>query len=452
MLSEKKMQFLRKMPCFLGIMVMTQFVSCEKEDATNEDFVFEQAQEEEADPLNYRALYSTHHTIGEEEAKALALDVSSMHDGDISVLKKGGMKTVSETRVLHARQSVLRSGSGEEIAIPDTLAYVFNFADNSGYAIICGDDRVNSPVLAYVEDGSLTDDSDNMGLTIALANMEDYVKSSILEFEMTKDSLRHVADSCLKIGNVALRSSVKNTINWDYTTTQKVEALIQTKWNQWPSPYNDYLPSCSSGGKAPAGCTIVATAQLMAYYEYPASVDGYTFHWSGMKSNPYGASVSNSTYRKDIGKLMYYVGKNVDAKYTCDGTSASCATAVSWLKKKYGYIAANYDYNWDITKAFLNADVPLLMQGYNKTNSEGHVWLIDGYRTTRIQHYIIIDYGDNVDMKLVSTEYKNNLLHINWGWGGNSDGWYASGVFKPSAQNYNFRYLQKVYVATKQNL
>ncbi|MBR5695521.1 MAG: hypothetical protein IKX43_04720 [Paludibacteraceae bacterium] len=139
---------LRRLLFPIGIFAATQFMSCKTDDAVEDmNGTSDVPKEQKEEPsLNYRALFSTHHTIGEEEAKELALDASSLFSGDSSGLKSGKVRQICDVRVLHSEETTLRSGSGEEVHVPDTLAYVCNFADSAGFAIICADDRVGCPI------------------------------------------------------------------------------------------------------------------------------------------------------------------------------------------------------------------------------------------------------------------------------------------------------------------
>lgn len=43
--------------------------------------------------------------------------------------------------------------------VPDTLLYIVNYKDNNGYAILSADDRIESEVIIYVENGNIIVDS-----------------------------------------------------------------------------------------------------------------------------------------------------------------------------------------------------------------------------------------------------------------------------------------------------
>ena len=467
----KKNEFrLRRLLFPIGIFAVTQFMSCKTDDAVEDlrdDNCNVPKEQKEEPSLNYRALFSTHHTIGEEEAKELALDASSLFSRDGNDLRSGRMRQICDVRVLHSPESTLRSGSGEEMPVPDTLAYVCNFADSAGFAIICADDRVGCPILAYVGEGMLGEEVDNPGLAIVLSNMEDYLIGSIRQFENEKDSLRQKAEAQLQDDTSCLKSVY--TGKYNLISEESVAPLIYTKWDQWPDPYNTYMPYYpSTDSHAPAGCVAVATAQIMAYYEYPKSLDGYTFDWKGMKVSPSaeeGKGKVTPQNRELVARLMQSIGKHVGMNYSYNESGANTATAVSWLGS-LGYRIASSGYSWEIAKVFLDARAPLIMRGYstktvkkkkilgitvksNASYSDGHAWVVDGYKTTTIKKYsYVVDSDKNItSTKYLSTSYSNSFLSINWGWGILSDEYYAAGCFASVNQDENYQYKQEIFIA-----
>ncbi len=463
MLFNEKNLSLRKLLCSIGIVAVAQFMSCETDDVeeVRDDSSCPQQEQKEEPSLNYKALFSSNHTMGMDEARELALDAASLFAGEGNGLKSRRARQIEEVRVLRSDETTLRSGSGEVVAIPDTLAYVCNFADSAGFAIICADDRVGCPILAYVGEGTLGDEVDNPGLAMVLSNMEDYLIGSIRQFEAEKDSLRQKAEVQLKDDTVALRRIY--TGKYDLISEESVAPLIYTKWHQ-EEPYNNYVPVCPSGGHMLAGCVAIATAQILAYYEYPQIIEGYSFDWTGMKASPYADEVEVSARnRNSISRLVQVVGMRVGMKYGCEGSGANPIDALNWLKL-YGYKAYVPDYTWGNIKSSLDARAPVMMSGCRiKTEkkkkflgitiktaveySGGHTWLVDGYKTTTIKNY---SYSVNTDtdvtaLRLLSTSYSNTLLRINWGWGGDHDDeYYALGCFSPDDRNY--QYIQKIYI------
>ena len=343
MLFNEKNLSLRKLLCSIGIVAVAQFMSCKTDDVEevrNESSRPQQEQKEESS-LNYKALFSSNHTMGMDEARELALDAASLFAGEGNGLKSGRARQIEEVRVLRSDETTLRSGSGEVVAIPDTLAYVCNFADSAGFAIICADDRVGCPILAYVGEGTLGDEVENPGLAMVLANMEDYLIGSIQKFETEKDSLLQVAETQLQGDTTCLRRTY--TGKYDLVSEESVAPLINTKWGQ-DAPYNSYVPLCPSGGHMLAGCVAIATAQIMAYYEFPKVLDGYSFNWKDMKYSSCAEYVSVPA-RNSIARLVQLIGTHVEMSYGCEGSGANMDNTLTWLRT-LGYQTSNpSDYN-----------------------------------------------------------------------------------------------------------
>ncbi len=132
-----------------------------------------------------RPLFSEHHVIPISEASEIAIKATELFADECTRTNNFNPKVIESVGVYGRTNSSLRSVSTNE----DSLIYVFNFADNRGFAIVAADDRIPTQILAYIDDGSLENEVDNPGLQYALELMQDYVESSIDNFEMTKDSL-----------------------------------------------------------------------------------------------------------------------------------------------------------------------------------------------------------------------------------------------------------------------
>ena len=143
----------------------------------------------------------------------------------------------------------------------DTMLYVFNY--DNGYAVVSADVRVPERVLAFSDNGNLSLQTDNPGLSLFLDMAQDYVDVCIDDAEAKRDSVEiSLTDKLLgaygiDVDTVSRLSKAKvltqkiliNTACWDHPTlirTEVVPALIETYWHQ-DSPYNDEAPVI--GGK-----------------------------------------------------------------------------------------------------------------------------------------------------------------------------------------------------------
>lgn len=105
---------------------------------------------------------------------------------------------------------------------------------------------------------------------------------------------------------------------------------------------------------------------------------------------------------------------------------------------------------------------PILMLGYDQSNSSGHAWVCDGfkhhgtnmnyfieYRTPNSSTYTYSTCGESSpDMPYSHRVSGSTEYYMKWGWNGSGDGWYiASNV---SVNGYNFSHNRKdLYITPK---
>ena len=456
--------------CPIIILAASQFMSCEKDDAVEEirDDSSNLSQEhKEESPLNFRALFSSCHTIGVDEAKELALDASSLFAGDGDGLKSGRVRTIGEVRALRSEETTLRSGSGDEVAIPDTLAYVCNFADSAGFAIICADDRVGCPILAYVDDGTLGESTDNPGMAIFLDNAQAFMTNSIAKFEMEKDSLLEVARHRME-EDVCEETTLRKRMSGGYYYLRenvKVGPLLMTEWAQSGKPYNNLMKDCPDdlSGRAPAGCWAVAIGQLMAYYKYPTSFmrrtsrgyEGVCPDWNEITKKKDAGDLDEQLYMDQVSKVLYEIGLRIGMNWQCGSSGASDENAVNYMKSAGYSNCVVSDYNYARIRIYLNNRKPVIMGGYSRRSggfwsyhhSGGHTWVADGYKAVVADYYTyVVDTSTGYySESYVKSVLRDSYLHINWGWGGIYNGYFAEGCFDTRKGDYDYSYASDSY-------
>lgn len=448
------------------------FPSCEKEYLTVESIPTKQ-EETKQETINFKALYANNHTMSWEEAVALAEDAAALYIPEdatsTSFRKSGNRRFVNGGQVIAKSKNILRSGV--DALLPDTMAYVCNFADSAGFAVICADDRVGCPVLACVESGTLGDSVDNLGLAIFLERAQEYMEESILCFEEEKDSLMEVAERKLTTMNPESHTSLRNAYTGSYKLlkgTEGVAPLLYTTWAQSGSPYNDLMKTCKSkeSGHAPAGCWAVAIGQLMGYYQYPKRLSGngmtLDVDWE-ILTNFRNAEFLMGADRLKISQLLALIGKNVGMDYDCDGSGAKSKNVMSYLKSIGFASCATSDYSFEKVKCQVDLKRPVLMSGDKKkflfVKYNGHAWVVDAYTASVVEYYnyrLNMETGTSTNT-LIRTAYLNPLLHINWGWNGVFNGYFAAGCFdvqkavqydtKKSTETNNYQYDLKIHTA-----
>lgn len=288
--------------------------------------------------------------------------------------------------------------------------YAFNRAEG-GYVVVAADDESPVSVLGWSDAGSLP----------AVEDMPDNLK---FWFESFSQGVAAAAKGGADV--VSPRRTIAAGVH------SAVAPLIKTTWGQL-APYNGKTPVVN-GSNTPAGCVAVAVAQVMNYYSFPMSGTGsknyssqgvrhnidfstVNFGWDKMKNT--FANSADADANEAVAELVYTVGVSAKTTYTASASSASMNTAAAALVTNFGYDKnvrlLNREYytleGWmNIIHSELAAGRPVLYTGSNSTI--GHAFIADGYTSTSEAEY----------------------LHINWGWDGYSNGYFAVLDMNPTIQ------------------
>ena len=226
-----------------------------------------------------------------------------------------------------------------------------------------------------------------------------------------------------------------------------VAPLCKTQWDQ-DDPYNFLTPELN-GKHTPTGCVATAMSQIMKYFEYPAQGKGqgyYTletnstrvtekissvYQWDKML-DVYKESELTDEIRMPVATLMKDAGLATHMTYGSNGSGAFSVIAARGFAYNFSYdslaIHAFYRDYFDQTEwmntiySELAAGRPLLYTGAD--GSGGHAFVFDG-----------ID--------------SDGLVHVNWGWGGNCDGFYDIDVLNPKGKSYYFNSQQSMVYGFK---
>ena len=261
--------------------------------------------------------------------------------------------------------------------------YIFNADNNNGFVIVSGDDRTVE-ILGYSDYGQLNED-----------NMPENLKMWLQGYKKQIASL----------GNVKSRKS---------SSIQRpaIDELIKTRWNQrWP--YNTMCPM-DGDNQCVTGCVATAMAQIMYYHRWPE-----TYDWDNMLLDYLGESTKEQ--QNAVAKLMSDCGVAVDMNYSATASGANLTPEC--LKDIFGYsqtarFISRDDYTnstWeDIIYEELAEGRPVYYRGAKEVCTAS-------FNLTYVGHAFICDGYDG-----------HGLFHINWGWGGMSNGYFVLSIADPS--------------------
>ena len=327
-------------------------------------------------------------SINEKQALAMASEFMASRS-----MPSAGLKMAGKAPLLGA--------TGSQAAY-----YVFNNGTASGYVIVAGDDRAPA-VLGYSDTGTF----DVQQVPEAMQELLDGYAAQI---------------EALDQGAVAAPQ---------LTSRGPIAPLLTACWTQG-TPYNLLLPHVDGSDYAHAyvGCVATAMAQVMYYWKWPqgatTSIPAYvsstnsismpalapvTFDW-GLMQDTYMSDDTTSASAQAVAVLSKYCAQSVEMDFMKSASGAKTVNIARALTHYFGYKGttqllsrSNYStQGWaDVIYSELAAGRPVLYAGHK--SSSGHAFVCDGYDG-------------------------NGMFHINWGWNGNSNGYFLLNVLNPDIQ------------------
>lgn len=335
----------------------------------------------------------------------------------------------AKTKALHA--PTLELAYTATSAEGESNFYVFNREMGKGFIIVSGDDRTQ-PVLGYADSGNF----DNSNLPCNFKYWLDGCRNAIARMS----------------GNAPMAKKATDT-STPAQHPDAVESLLGDIAYDQSAPYNDLCPTVGPSEKAATGCSATAMAQVMKFHEYPehgigeytykteslgltlhADFENTYYDWENMLDT-YTQNIFKPNYNtkqaEAIATLMYQCGVAIDMDYNTSSSATDYAMLEAFATR-FGYNSSTLrllqrDYctseEWKETiRAELAAGYPVIYNGQSMEG--GHSFVCDGYDA-------------------------NGLFHINWGWGGLSNGYFDLDILEPNVQGIGgsmsgFSFMQSV--------
>ena len=272
--------------------------------------------------------------------------------------------------------------------------YVFNAKDGKGFVIVSADDS-SQPVVGYSD-------------------------SSVWDAAAMPGAARQMISSPIVMGQAASRRNVIARA----AQTRKV--LATPEWSQ-EAPFNNMIPN-----RRLTGCVGVALAEILKYHQYPAArpaslvKDGEAteYAWTSMRTDNHRTGYS-AAEAEAVAALVADAAIGIGTDFGMSSSSAYEVKVPYALVSLFGYDSGvSYKKRSEMSKAAwdevivneIDADRPVLYSGQDV--SAGHAFVCDGYEMRGSVPY----------------------FHINWGWGGSANGYFASDALNPvvsKAHSYN---------------
>lgn len=322
---------------------------------------------------------------------------------------------MDQQQVSKARKQYLLNGSSSSETA--TSYYVFDNGSDKGFTIVSGDDELPE-IVGYSAHGN----SEHLMKTEGCAAFLKAYQKFVAAFTQGDAKARKI---------LAEQRALK--ADGRYQQPKIAPLLGDIAWNQDP-PYNKMCPEYIDTVQSVTGCVATAMAQVMMYYKYPtelkADIPAYTtatnklkvnaiskgeeYDWNNMLPT-YTEGKYNTTQADAVAKLMFHCGAAVQMDY---GDSSGALLRPEDMSTYFGYDA---DLLQEVYRSFytlaewkkildreLEAKRPIIYGGV-ASNEDGHQFVCDG--------------SDG-----------EGLYHINWGWPGDSDGYFDITLLDPEVR------------------
>ena len=337
---------------------------------------------------------------------------------------------------------LLKTGYAENAKVQKPVYYIFN--TSTTYLVVAGDDRAEE--ILMVGDAPLEDINNlPLGMIDMLGIYAEQIQFLHEHPSVQVEKISEQRHNSLR----AVTYGPLLTAKWDQDAPY---------WNLCKFTYNGTTYQCYTG------CPATSAAMVLYYWKYPASVDalpsytstmdidannyqGYqtvnytypaleatTFDWGNMKDS---YSSYTSAQGAAVATLMRYVGQAEGMMY---GTAAAGGSGIyvsenyriADMFKAFGYKStarnvtkSSYSTtNWNnLLQTELAAGRPLVYCAVS-SQAGGHAFNVDGWRDS------------------------DSKYHVNWGWSGSGNNWFAMDAFKDT-DGYTFNQSQQAIVGVE---
>ena len=339
----------------------------------------------------------------EREARRIAETFLKTQSSSVKRSSSGGVSLV-------ATSDDLERGTKRSAGAGVSAWYVYNQGVEA-FVLVSGDDRMPD-ILGYSTDGAFV-----------VEGMPSNLRAWLENYTAWADALQ--------VGRVAEAAPV-SVVPEGFP--ESVAPLLGDISYDQLAPYNSLCPEVD-GEQSVTGCVATAMASILSYWKYPEHGTGsysYTtmtheipcsfdfgstvFDWENILPI-YAEGEYTDEQAEAIATLMYACGVAADMDYSASVSGAFDMDMLTGMIEHFGFnpyalLHDRVEYSsqeWmELVCGELSAGHPLYYGGYDMYGG-GHAFVVDGYD-------------------------RNGMVHVNWGWGGSSNGYFNIATLDPYTQ------------------
>lgn len=312
--------------------------------------------------------------------------------------------------VVSVHPLIRQQGNAALAPVANGTIHIFNSSEGDRFVVISGSDRMPE-ILGYCDNNGF----DPTDVPPQLAGL-------LAEYARAAARIEEDADYCMPAPRKASAPVLLSTAQWDQG-----------------APYNMYCPTKYTG------CGPTAMAIILKYHHaFGRGRGSHSYDWHGQTlsydfsqkivydnmADTYG-SMYTAAQGEAVARLMQACGVAMEADYGDYGTSSLTSRTTSFAEF-FGYsnmidCVRSSDFTsseWsELIDRELDADRPILYRGADMEDSNGgHIFVVDGRDA-------------------------EGLYHVNWGWSGSYNGYFALDDFHPgNSHDYSFNHWMTVNI------
>ena len=324
--------------------------------------------------------------------------------------------------------------------------FVFNSTEE-GFVLVSAEDNARA-VLGYSDEGTFDANNIPENMQFWLQMYADEMAAYPQPLPKGKGVIpQKVIGDEAKGERREVKGERREAVEESYPTIAPI--LGNTVWGQG-EPFNNKCPLIN-GEHTVTGCVATAMSQIMYAHKHPTQGTGSHSYTTETKKLKVSADFGSTTYdwanmipdysgsytttqADAVATLMFHAGVAAEMDYTVDGSGAVSSIALAAMTKYFGYnksiniLPKDFMKEEDILQEVasdLQAGRPVYVSGHT-VNQEGHAFVCDGIKS-------------------------DGYLHINWGWYGVANGYFALSALAPEVQGTggsasNLAFTEGVYV------
>ena len=321
-------------------------------------------------------------------------------------------------------------GSIKTVSYEGQKAYYVVQYKEGGWVLVSADDR-SMPIIGYNDKGTFQTEGQPENLRSVMSIMAGHVIAN-------KKAGGARLEAWDKPENVlAARAQA--------SAADVVAPLITVNWNQ-TGKFQTYCPG-SGSNQAVVGCVAVGMAQAMSVAQWPPRPVG-EFQYTSANYGPqyinydkepdynWDALLTGANNYDDVARFLWHCGVSVSMDYGADGSGAQSAAIATALKRNFQYPANSVKY--------------YSRDSYGGTDEEWKELILNELKEGRAVAYSGQDPKGNYGHCFNLDGYNGEFFSVNWGWGGQNNGYFPLNGLKDAKMNMNYTDGQGVVVGIRQ--